>query len=167
MAFRNSRKTPWLPLLLAALLAMGGADGALAEARENGWPELRLSLEEHGITRDFISENALTVGQELIDRGYQAYVTGGAVRDMILQKSVNDFDIATDAPQELWEELFGEDLSLHGAEREGVLYGVVHLNGEAIDLAPITNVPDFFIGLPGVPETDPESPTADSPLYDS
>ena len=142
-------------------------DDAAEEARENGWSELIIPESIHHIGREFISENALAVGQALIDRGYQAYITGGAVRDMILGMSVNDFDIATDAPEELWEELFGDDLFLHGAEGTELQFGVVTYNGEGIDLAPIRNVPDYLIGTPGVPETDPESPIGDTPLYDT
>ena len=142
-------------------------DAAAAEAREVGWSELRIPLSVHNIGREFISDNALDVGQKLLDRGYQAYITGGAVRDMLLGKSVNDFDIATDAPLELWQELFGESLSLHGVEASDLQFGVVHYEGEAIDLAPISNVPVAFIGLPGTPEADPNVQVSDSPLYDS
>jgi len=142
-------------------------DAAAAEAREVGWSELRIPLSVHNIGREFISENALDVGQKLLDRGYQAYITGGAVRDMLLGKSVNDFDIATDAPLELWQELFGDSLFLHTVESSDLQFGVVHFEGEPIDLAPIRNVPAAFIGLPGVPEADPNVETSDSPLYDS
>ena len=185
------RKNTWLGLLLAAILSLSGVLSALAEeqtpatgvfenpelaqkideaaeeAAEVGWSELRIPLSVHGISQAFISPNAIAVGQQLIDRGYQAYLTGGAVRDMILNKSVNDFDIATDAPLELWQELFGDDLFLHGVEGSELQYGLVHYNGEGIDLASLCNVPAFLMGLPGVPETDPEALTADSPLYDS
>ena len=185
------RKKTWLGLLLAAILSLGGVFGVLAEeqtpaaslfdnpelaqmidaaakeALEVGWSELRIPLSVHGIGQEFISPNAIAVGQQLIDRGYQAYLTGGAVRDMILNKSVNDFDIATDAPLELWQELFGEDLFLHTVENSELQYGLVTYNGEGIDLASLCNVPSFLMGLPGVLETDPEALTSDSPLVDS
>lgn len=185
----NGKKA--LALLLVAVLLLGGAFGALAEAaspagslfedeeisrmidaaaeeaREVGWSELRIPLSAHKVGEEFISENALIVGRKLIERGYQAYLTGGAVRDMILQKSVNDFDIATDAPMEVWKELFGDDMFIHGVEATDLEYAVVYVNGEGIDLAPLCNVLPFLIGQPGVPETDPNSPIADSPLYDS
>lgn len=142
-------------------------DAAAEEAREVGWSELCIPFSAHHIGNEAISENALAVGKKLIDAGYQAYLTGGAVRDMILGTAVSDFDIASDAPQELWETLFGDALSLHNVESSDLLFGVVKCNGEGIDLAPLQNIPAFYRGRPGVPETDPDSPISDSPLYDS
>ena len=41
--------------------------------------------------------NVLTVCQTLRDKGYEAWIVGGAVRDMMLHRPIHDWDIATDA----------------------------------------------------------------------
>ena len=51
----------------------------------------------HGVAREQISYGALRVTDGLQAAGYQAYVVGGAVRDLLLGRIPKDFDIATDA----------------------------------------------------------------------
>ncbi|WP_445083920.1 polynucleotide adenylyltransferase PcnB [Candidatus Vondammii sp. HM_W22] len=55
---------------------------------------------EHNISRDNISENAVKVLYRLKKSGYQAYLVGGGVRDLLLGREPKDFDIATDAHPE-------------------------------------------------------------------
>ncbi len=52
---------------------------------------------EHNISRSAISSNALRVLYRLKDAGFQAFLVGGGVRDVILGRHPKDFDIATDA----------------------------------------------------------------------
>ncbi len=54
----------------------------------------------HGVAREQISYGALKVTDGLQAAGYQAYVVGGAVRDLLLERTPKDFDIATDATPE-------------------------------------------------------------------
>src|ERR1035437_417513 len=54
----------------------------------------------HGVAREQISYGALKVTDGLQASGYQAYVVGGAVRDLLLERTPKDFDIATDATPE-------------------------------------------------------------------
>jgi len=61
---------------------------------------------EHGVSRSDISENALKVLYRLKNAGYQAYLVGGGVRDILLGLKPKDFDIATDAHPEQVRELF-------------------------------------------------------------
>jgi len=57
---------------------------------------------EHGISRANVSENALKVLYRLKQAGYQAYLVGGGVRDLLLGREPKDFDVATDAhPEEV------------------------------------------------------------------
>ena len=60
----------------------------------------------HGVSRSEISENALKVLYRLKNAGYQAYLVGGGVRDILLGLKPKDFDIATDAHPEQVRELF-------------------------------------------------------------
>ena len=50
--------------------------------------------------------NALKVVRRLTEHGYQAYLVGGSVRDLLLGHEPKDFDIATDAHPEDVRELF-------------------------------------------------------------
>lgn len=55
---------------------------------------------QHGISRKNISENALKVLYRLQRHGYQAYLVGGGVRDLLLGFHPKDFDVVTDAKPE-------------------------------------------------------------------
>lgn len=62
--------------------------------------------DEHSVSRKQISENALKVLYRLHRAGYQAFLVGGGVRDILLGLEPKDFDIATDAHPEEIRELF-------------------------------------------------------------
>jgi len=53
--------------------------------------------EKHGIDREAISYGARKVCDVLQQEGFQAFVVGGAVRDLLLGLQPKDFDVATDA----------------------------------------------------------------------
>jgi poly(A) polymerase len=52
---------------------------------------------EHSISRAAISPNALKVLYRLKEAGYQGFLVGGAVRDLLLGITPKDFDVATNA----------------------------------------------------------------------
>jgi poly(A) polymerase len=58
------------------------------------------SAKEAGINPQGISPNALRVVEGLQQAGYQAYLVGGCVRDLLLDKKPKDFDVTTDATPE-------------------------------------------------------------------
>ncbi len=62
--------------------------------------------QEHGVSRKDISENALKVLYRLNKSGFDAYLVGGGVRDLLLNKKPKDFDIATNATPEEIKNLF-------------------------------------------------------------
>lgn len=66
----------------------------------------KIPRSNHNVSRRFISENALKVISRLSSEGFEAYLVGGAVRDMMLGKTPKDFDIATDATPEELRKLF-------------------------------------------------------------
>lgn len=65
-----------------------------------------LSRNQHNISRQQISENALKVLYRLNKSGYQAYLVGGSVRDLLLGKRPKDFDVTTNATPEDVRKLF-------------------------------------------------------------
>jgi poly(A) polymerase len=62
--------------------------------------------DQHGVSRKDISNSALKVMARLREHEHQAYLVGGAVRDLLLGGHPKDFDIATDATPEEVHALF-------------------------------------------------------------
>jgi len=60
----------------------------------------------HGVPREQISYGAKRVTDGLQGAGYQAFVVGGAVRDLLLNKTPKDFDVATNATPEEVKRVF-------------------------------------------------------------
>lgn len=69
---------------------------------------------EHGISSDKISPSARVIITRLLEQGFQAYIVGGAVRDLILEMHPKDFDIATNATPEQIKAVFGRECRLIG-----------------------------------------------------
>jgi poly(A) polymerase len=62
--------------------------------------------DQHPISRANISSNALKVLYRLKEAGYQAFLVGGAVRDLLLGLHPKDFDVATNAHPDQVKQLF-------------------------------------------------------------
>ncbi len=56
--------------------------------------------------REKINKNALSVLSQLNNAGYEAYLVGGCVRDLLLGREPKDFDIATNAQPEQVKSVF-------------------------------------------------------------
>lgn len=65
-----------------------------------------LQQTEHGIDPCLLSSNAVRVIHILEKAGYDAYLVGGAVRDLLLGIRPKDFDVATNATPEQVRRLF-------------------------------------------------------------
>ena len=65
-----------------------------------------ISRSEHNISRENISKAALKVLYRLHEAGYDAYLVGGSVRDLLLGLLPKDFDVATNAHPEQIRSLF-------------------------------------------------------------
>ncbi len=72
-----------------------------------------LERKEHPISRKNISELALNVLYRLTRKGHLAFLAGGGVRDLLIGKVPNDFDIATSA----------KPLTIRKAFRNSILIG--------------------------------------------
>lgn len=60
----------------------------------------------HGIDPQLVDHRAVDVVRTLKDAGYEAYIVGGAVRDLLLGLRPKDFDVATNATPEQVKSLF-------------------------------------------------------------
>ncbi|MFY7865930.1 polynucleotide adenylyltransferase PcnB [Roseateles sp.] len=67
---------------------------------------VEVQLAEHGIDPSLLDERAVRVVQTLTDAGFEAYIVGGAVRDLLLGMRPKDFDVATNATPEQVKGLF-------------------------------------------------------------
>jgi poly(A) polymerase len=63
-------------------------------------------VEVHGIDRTLVDDCALDTVYTLQDAGFDAYIVGGAVRDLLLGLRPKDFDVATNATPEQVKRLF-------------------------------------------------------------
>ena len=69
-------------------------------------PIATLSREEHGLSRKQMSEKALSVVYGLRRAGFDAYLVGGCIRDLMLGGQPKDFDVATNATPEQVKQQF-------------------------------------------------------------
>ena len=67
---------------------------------------VEVGKEQHGIDVSLVDDRAVKVVQTLNDGGFEAYIVGGAVRDLLLGLRPKDFDVATNATPEQVKGLF-------------------------------------------------------------
>jgi poly(A) polymerase len=65
-----------------------------------------IAAAEHGIDPTLVDERAARVVRTLQEAGHQAFIVGGAVRDLLVGRRPKDFDVATDATPEQVKALF-------------------------------------------------------------
>ena len=74
-------------------------------AHSSGAPK-QIPKKTHRIDPHLLSKNAVKVTQTLQQAGYDAFIVGGAVRDLALGIGPKDFDVATNATPEQVQKLF-------------------------------------------------------------
>lgn len=97
--------------------------------------------EVHGIDPALVDERAADVVRVLKDAGFEAYIVGGAVRDLLLCLKPKDFDIATDATPEEVRGLF------HRAFIIGKRFRIVHVvygHGKESDVIEVSTFRAFL-----------------------
>ena len=67
---------------------------------------MELTAAEHGIDPKLLDDNAVRVVRTLKEAGHEAYIVGGAVRDLLVGWRPKDFDVATNATPEQVKALF-------------------------------------------------------------
>ena len=65
-----------------------------------------LQVTDHGIDSKLVDERAWDVVHTLKEAGFEAYIVGGAVRDLLVGLRPKDFDVATNATPEQVKQLF-------------------------------------------------------------
>jgi poly(A) polymerase len=75
-------------------------------ARPDFGKRREIGPEEHGIDPALVDERAANVVHTLKEAGHEAYIVGGAVRDLLLGLRPKDFDVATNATPEQVKGLF-------------------------------------------------------------
>jgi len=86
---------------------------AAAPATTPGLPDgvvlgqrVEIGVDVHGIDPKLLDEPAVRVVKTLKEAGYEAYIVGGAVRDLLVGLRPKDFDVATNATPEQVKGLF-------------------------------------------------------------
>jgi poly(A) polymerase len=82
-------------------------------------------------------EAALQIVEMLRARGYEAYLAGGCVRDLLLGREPADYDVATSATPEVVLDLFPRTFAV------GAHFGVVLVAPDAADAGFVTEVATF------------------------
>ncbi|MEL7798812.1 polynucleotide adenylyltransferase PcnB [Idiomarina loihiensis] len=65
-----------------------------------------MSRDKHPVSRNDISKNAIKVLYRLHNSGFEAYLVGGCIRDILLGLEPKDFDVTTNATPEQIKSLF-------------------------------------------------------------
>ena len=90
----------------------------------------KYSVKEHGIKKHLLCDQACHVVSTLQNKGFKAFIVGGAVRDLLLDIAPKDFDVATNATPEQVKKLFRRAFII------GRRFRIVHvlLDGELIEV---------------------------------
>ena len=88
----------------------GKSDSSLAASKrvkKSPFGERRdVAVKEHGINPKLVDERAMDVVLTLKHAGFEAFIVGGAVRDLLVGLKPKDFDVATNATPEQVKSLF-------------------------------------------------------------
>ncbi|MBS0449563.1 MAG: polynucleotide adenylyltransferase PcnB [Proteobacteria bacterium] len=77
-----------------------------SDARAPAGKRVEVPASEHRIDRTLVDDRAIKVVTTLVEAGYEAYIVGGAVRDLLVGLRPKDFDVATNATPEQVKGLF-------------------------------------------------------------
>jgi poly(A) polymerase len=98
--------------------------------------------DEHHIDSKDVDVDAIKTIKTLVYAGHEAYIVGGAVRDLMLGKNPKDFDIVTDATPSKIKKLF------HRARIIGKRFRLVHVesNGKIFEVSTFRSLCDGTAG---------------------
>jgi poly(A) polymerase len=115
---------------------------------------------DHSISRSAISPNALRVLYRLREAGYEAFLVGGCVRDLLIGITPKDFDIATSALPEEVKRTF------RNCRLIGRRFRLAHVffGRDIVEVATfraMSSVPDEIPTESAVPDLDDDEPADD------
>lgn len=87
-----------------------------------------------------ISRNAYDIVSRLQESGFEAYIVGGAIRDLLLDRDPKDFDISTSATPEEVRSVFGRRFARIIGKRFRLVH--VYMNGELFEVSTFRQEPD-------------------------
>lgn len=125
---------------------------------------------DHSISRRSIPENVLKVLYRLHRSGYRAYLCGGSVRDLLMERTPKDFDVVTDAHPGDVRRLFRNSRII------GRRFRLVHIifQDQVVEVATFRREPDRAVQAPSVEDVETEEDflitddnTFGSPLQDA
>src|SRR5829696_3223828 len=98
----------------------------------------------HPISRRSIPENVLKVLYRLHRSGYRAYLCGGSVRDLLMNRTPKDFDVVTDAHPTEVRRLFRNSRII------GRRFRLVHIifQDQVVEVATFRREPDRAVVAP-------------------
>lgn len=85
---------------------LGKPAAATAAPKVAKGKRVEVPASDHGIDLGLVDDNAIKVVKTLADAGFEAYIVGGAVRDLLVGLRPKDFDVATNATPEEVKGLF-------------------------------------------------------------
>jgi poly(A) polymerase len=121
----------------------------------------------HPISRRSIPENVLKVLYRLHRSGYRAYLCGGSVRDLLMNRTPKDFDVATDAHPSEVRRLFRNSRII------GRRFRLVHIifQDQVVEVATFRREPERMAVLPEDAESEDflitDDNTFGTPLQDA
>jgi poly(A) polymerase len=87
--------------------SLSSSHGAGSGSKKNMFGKrVEVPVQSHGIDPTLVDERAIHVVRTLKQAGFEAYIVGGAVRDLLVGLRPKDFDVATDATPEQVKGLF-------------------------------------------------------------
>jgi poly(A) polymerase len=125
---------------------------------------------DHSISRRSIPENVLKVLYRLHRSGYRAYLCGGSVRDLLMERTPKDFDVVTDAHPGDVRRLFRNSRII------GRRFRLVHIifQDQVVEVATFRREPDRAVQVPSAEDVETEEDflitddnTFGSPLQDA
>lgn len=93
-------------LLQRVFKAKKQASAPKADQKNSSATAKRIPYKTHRIDKKSISNAAMKTTEGLQKSGFEAFIVGGAVRDLLLKKHPKDFDVATNATPEQVNRIF-------------------------------------------------------------
>lgn len=129
-----------------------------SEVLKKGRSKLVIDSKELDLFKEDIQSHAVDVIDTLQLAGFEAYIVGGAVRDLLSGKNPKDYDVCTNASADDVVKLF------RGSRKLGKNYPIVRIDfdDEVIEVAPFSsaNSQNSNVLKSSLSENDPSLPTA-------